>query len=165
MVVSARAKQILTALDSALGGALAIISGRSIDDVDRLLAPCRFAVAGIHGLMRRDTGGRRHEISFDREALDGISRNLQVFADGVSGVWLEKKPGSVALHYRQRPDLEVLCREKASQAVAGHEPAEVLAGKMVIEIKAAARTKADAVVDFMGEPPFTVDGRSMRVMM
>ncbi len=154
VVVADRTKQALAALDVALDGAVAIISGRSIDDVDRLVAPDRFAVAGIHGLMRRDIHGRLHETAFDEQVLQAVTIELQRLVAGSPGVWLEAKPGSVALHYRQRPDLEGFCREQVSRAVAGHEPAEVLAGKMVIEIKAAARTKGDAVVDFMAEAPF-----------
>lgn len=154
VVVADRTKQALATLDAALDGALAIISGRSIDDVDRLVAPGRFAVAGIHGLMRRDIHDRLHETAFDQQVLQTITNELQRLVAGEPGIWLESKPGSVALHYRQRPELEGLCRQQVSRAVAGHEPAEVLAGKMVIEVKAARRTKGDAVLDFMAEPPF-----------
>ncbi len=154
VVVAAPTRQTLAALDRALDGALAIVSGRSIEDVDRLLAPNRFAVAGIHGLVRRDIQGRLHESVFNRHALQVITDELQRLVAGSPGVWLERKQGSVALHYRERPDLEGFCREQISQAVAGHEPAEVLAGKMVIEVKTASRTKGDAVRDFMAEPPF-----------
>ncbi len=154
VVVDESTRDILARLGEALGGALAIITGRSIEDVDRLIASHRIAVAGVHGLMRRDALGRMHAADFDRAALDAITRDLQAASEGMAGLLLEKKPGSVALHYRKRPDLARFCDEAVARAIAHHPNLTRLAGKMVIEVKAGARTKAHAVEDFMAEPPF-----------
>jgi len=154
VAVAESTRVTLARLEAALGGALAIISGRSIEDVDRLIASHRIAVAGVHGLMRRDASGRMHETAFDGVALDSLTRDLQAATEGMPGLLLEKKPGSVALHYRKRPELAQFCDEAVARAIAGRPNLTRLAGKMVIEVKAGARTKADAVDDFMGEAPF-----------
>lgn len=144
----------LARLEQVLDGAVAIVSGRPIAEIDRLFAPHRFAVAGIHGLERRGGDGRLHEGDYDRAALDAIARALEGATAGEDGLRLERKAGSVALHYRQRPELEGLCRAAAAEAAGLHPAARVLAGKMVVEVKLGGRTKADAVMDFMAEPPF-----------
>ena len=154
VVVAEATRVTLARLEAVLGGALAIISGRSIDDVDKLIASHRIAVAGIHGLMRRDAEGRLHQADFDRAALEDLTSQLQAATAGKAGLLLETKPGSVALHYRKRPDLKNFCAEAVAHAIAAHPNLTRLAGKMVIEVKAGARTKADAVEDFMAEPPF-----------
>ena len=56
MQVPARLRRILEQLQSATGGALALVSGRSLDQLDRLFAPLRFSAAGLHGLERRNLG-------------------------------------------------------------------------------------------------------------
>ncbi len=154
VILKQHTAESLTRLEAKLGGAVAIVSGRPIDEIDRIFAPRRFAVAGIHGLERRDSDGRRHEAPYDRGSLDRIARALEAAVGEEPGLLLERKPGSVALHYRRRPELAERCREAAACAAEGHEDAQVLAGKMVVEVKLGRRTKADAVRDFMAEAPF-----------
>ena len=143
----------LRRLEAVLDGAVAIVSGRSIAEIDRIFAPHRFAVAGIHGLERRGSDGTMHSEAYDQAALDGIADALGALAEAEPGVALERKAGSVALHYRQRPELEARCRE-AAVAAAERAGARLLTGKMVVEVKLGGRTKAEAVSDFMAEPPF-----------
>lgn len=158
VVVLPRTKDTLAALHDSLDGAFAIISGRSVADIDRFLAPNRFAVAGVHGLERRDSDGTFHLGDFDPTALATVSRELREAIAGQPELLLEPKPGSVALHFRQRPELVQFCHDAAQEVCARHEDARLLAGKMVVEIKLGGRTKADAVRAFMAESPFR--GRS-----
>jgi len=155
VVLAKRTVQTLFALRSVLGGAVAIVSGRSVEEIDRLFAPLKFAVAGTHGLERRDSRGNHHQGQFDRAALREVLNNLKAAFDGERGLLFEQKPGSIALHYRQRPELADTCREEASKLVDKHEGARLLTGKMVVEVKLGERTKADAVFDFMAEAPFS----------
>lgn len=76
VVLKQHTLRTLTRLESLLGGAVAIVSGRSIADIDRLFAPHVFAAAGIHGIERRDARGRRHAASYDPAALDRIAAAL-----------------------------------------------------------------------------------------
>lgn len=152
--LKAHTVRTLARLEEVLDGAVAIVSGRSIADIDRIFAPRRFAAAGIHGLERRSGNGERHDGAYDRAALDAIAEALGAAIAGETGLGLERKAGSVALHYRQRPELEPLCRDTAAEVARRQPGARLLTGKMVVEIKLGGRTKADAVMDFMDEPPF-----------
>ncbi len=154
VVLKEHTVETLARLESVLGGAVAIISGRPIEEIDRIFAPRRLAVAGIHGLERRDAGGRRHDAAYDRAALDAMAETLEAATGDEPGLLLERKPGSVALHYRHRPELAEFCRDRATEAADAHPGARVLAGKMVVEVKLGGRTKADAVEAFMAEAPF-----------
>ena len=145
---------ILVALSSILEGAVAIVSGRPIHEIDRMFAPWTFPVAGSHGHERRNGRGYHRPGQFDAATLSAIVMELQAEFDRQDGVIIEEKPGSVALHYRQRPELENTCREKASSIAAAHSGAHLLTGKMVVEIKINGQTKADAVSEFMAEEPF-----------
>ena len=154
VVLKEHTVETLARLDSVLGGAVAIVSGRPIEEIDRVLAPRRFPVAGIHGLERRDADGRHHEAGYDRAALDSVAGALGAAIADEPGLLLERKAGSVALHYRRRPELAEFCREAAARAVQDYADARLLEGKMVVEIKLGSRTKGDAVRAFMREPPF-----------
>lgn len=146
--------RVLVALSSILEGALAIVSGRPIREIDQLFAPFEFPVAGTHGHERRNARGYHWHGQFDPAALRAIVTELRADFDREQGVIIEEKPGSIALHYRQRPELENVCRERASSMAAAYSDVRLLAGKMVVEIKLDGRTKADAVSEFMAETPF-----------
>jgi trehalose 6-phosphate phosphatase len=146
--------QTLTTFETLLDGAVAIVSGRTVEEIDRFFSTSRFAVAGIHGLERRDSRGSVHQTEFDLDTLNAISETLDDAIADKPGLLLERKPGSIALHYRQRPELAEFCHEQAGLLLARYEGVRLIAGKMVVEIKLGSRTKADAVGDFMAEPPF-----------
>ena len=139
---------------SALGGALAVITGRDIADVDRFLKPLHLPVAGVHGLKRRSTDGSLHGALVDGQAISALNDRLQQFVGGSEGLLLERKSGSVALHYRARPDLEHACIEAMDEAVHGVEGIHLVRGKMVIEAKADTSDKGGAISDFLSESPF-----------
>jgi len=145
----------LNKLHAALGGALAVVTGRDIGDVDRFLAPLHLPVAGVHGLKRRSTDGSVHGTNVDGHAISLLKDRLRDFTSGAEGLLIERKSGSVALHYRARPDLEGACIEAMDEAVHGIEGIHLLRGKMVIEAKAKAGDKGRAVKDFLAEPPFS----------
>lgn len=144
----------LATIAAALDGALAIVTGREIADVDHFLAPLQLAASGVHGLERRDVRGRRHTLAMDQAVLAGITAALATFADAHEGLLLERKLGSLALHYRARPDLADACTAAVEQAVSADAGITILHGKKVIEIKAHAGTKGTAIKAFMAEPPF-----------
>jgi trehalose 6-phosphate phosphatase len=145
---------VLETLSRQLHGALAIVSGRPIEDIDRFFAPALLPVAGVHGLTRRTAKGDVITKSIDEHALAVLTSRLQPFAEGTPGVLLETKPGSVVLHYRARPESEGACISAVHKAVADLEGVQLLHGKMVIEAKAGMATKAEAVAEFMAEQPF-----------
>lgn len=135
------------------GGALAIVSGRPIEELDRLVAPLRPALAGIHGLQMRGPDGKEKSVPIDTARLGDLIGEVRSFAAGRKGLQVETKPGSVAIHYRADP-----AQEDAVMAFAANREGEpglrVLRGKMVVELAFGHRTKGDAVTDFLAQAPF-----------
>jgi trehalose 6-phosphate phosphatase len=146
---------MLGRLRAALGGALALVSGRSIADMDRILAPLKLPAAGLHGLERRDALGRMHVPEVDESPLEPVRMQLQRFVAAHAGLLLEDKDRALAVHYRRAPDLRDAVWQAMSTAAAGLSPAfKLLEGDKVLELKPGRLDKAAAVEAFMREAPF-----------
>lgn len=152
--VEARLREVLERLRHRLGGAVALVSGRRIADLDRLFGLCDLPMAGLHGMERR---------SIDGAVITGAAANLTLdqraqlarFAAEHPGVLLEDKGASVALHYRAAPAAEAAARLLARAVTAANaDELVLLEGKMVLEIRRHGSHKGDAIADFMNEPPF-----------
>jgi trehalose 6-phosphate phosphatase len=155
VVVDAGLPPLLARLARGLDGALAIVSGRRLDDIDRLLAPCRLPAAALHGLVRRDARGRLAAAAVAADMLEPARAALRGFVEATPGVLLEDKGLAVALHFRQAPAREPAARAAVASAVAAiGAPVRVQEGKMVLEIRAAGVDKGGAVEAFMTEAPF-----------
>ena len=100
--VSESLKHVLDKLRPLLGGALALVSGRTIADLDYLFAPLHLPAAGLHGVERRDGRGNIHREE-KSAALDDIRAALGDFASDHAGVLVEDKTHAVAIHYRRAP--------------------------------------------------------------
>ena len=152
---SPRLRALLPELMPSCDGAVALISGRPINDIDQLLAPHRFPAAGIHGLERRDAAGTLRREPAQTEALAGVRRLLAAFVERHPGLLLEDKERTLALHFRRRPELE----EDVRRIIGALQPAlppelEVMPGHRVFEVKPRATSKGLAIHAFMKEPPF-----------
>ncbi len=152
--VTEATRKALTALRHSHEGAVAIITGRDIAAIDRFLTPVRLPIAGVHGLTRRDAAGQMHRPEYDGEALKVIETKLKRFVAQEIGLLLEPKQGALALHYRQRPELEGVCLEAMEQAVNGTPSITLRRGKMVIEAVGHAGNKGEAIESFLTEKPF-----------
>jgi len=137
------------------GGALALISGRSIADLDRLFAPSVFPAAGQHGLERRSLDGRITHPDVDVQRLTPIRARLEALQTAHAGLILENKGAALAMHYRLAPQCESLVRDAMTQAAAQlGEQFELRTGKCVFELTPAGFSKRTAIEAFMREPPF-----------
>ena len=142
-------------LDRTNGG-LALVSGRSLNDIDLIFAPDRFPAVGGHGAeMRLDPSSgsvAAHAPPMDKE----LKRRLAAIAKLCPGIILEDKGYSLALHYRLAPDMEKAIYEAVSliRADLPNAPIEVLPGKCVVEIKHSGFTKATGVRKLMMHEPF-----------
>lgn len=146
----------LTTLNHYLGGALALISGRPIEQIDAFLHPLRLPAAGVHGAERRTASGEltllsTHPLQLVEEAALALTARYPQLR-------LENKRGSIALHYRQAPQLEQECLEAMQAAVEESPGLTLLRGKMVAEAKPGGASKGHAIEAFMQEAPFA--GRS-----
>jgi trehalose 6-phosphate phosphatase len=135
-----------------LQGAVAVISGRPIAQIDDFLQPLSLPVAGVHGAERRAADGKVHLLH--THPLDHIEDAARVLAAQHDGLLVESKRGSLALHYRQAPHLEELCVRTMHDAVAESPGITMLRGKMVVEAKPGGASKGRAIEDFLGEAPF-----------
>lgn len=145
----------LAALATRLDGALALVTGRPIEAVDGFLAQYRLAVAGGHGTERRRADGTA--IPPDpalATAAARIGARLRPLAEREPRLVLETKPASVALHFREAPELEPVCRVAVDEALKAEPLFTVVAGKMVFEARPARIDKGSAVEVFLTEPPF-----------
>jgi trehalose 6-phosphate phosphatase len=137
-------------------GALALISGRRIADLDRITAPERFAAAGVHGFERRNARGDcLRRASPTAQKIGEIRRVLTQLVSSHPQLLLEDKSYAVAVHYRQAPHL----REVVENAIRSLPELQdgglrVLHGRMVAEITPSDASKAIALAEFMAEFPF-----------
>lgn len=147
--------QLLAGLRASTGGALALISGRAVADIDAIFAPLRFPAAGLHGVERRDALGRMHTHALPETPLRRESARLAAFAAQHAGLIFEDKGLGLALHFRRAPHLAAAAHEiAATVAAALGEGFELQSGKMVIEIKPWGRDKGSAIEEFQRETPF-----------
>ena len=146
-------KRALAALQQSLGGALAVVSGRRIADLDVLLSPLRFPAAGLHGLERRDAAGRLHPAPLPA-SINQLRARLAGFVGASPGIRLEDKGVSLALHYREAPEAGPACEAAMAEATADLPDLHLIHGKMVVEAKPRGATKGTAIRVFMTEEPF-----------
>ena len=136
-------------------GALALVSGRSLNDIDLIFAPSEFPAVGGHGAeMRLSTDSEAvaaHAPPMDKD----LKKRLAAIAQLSPGILLEDKGYSLALHYRLAPHAEKAIYEAVSliRADLPNAPIEVLPGKCVCEIKHSGFTNASGVREMMTHEP------------
>jgi trehalose 6-phosphate phosphatase len=148
---------LLAGLHRATGGAVAVVSGRALADVDRLLGSggTRFPAAGQHGMERRDARGHVTHHPFAAARLERVRVQLAAAVATRPGLMLEHKGASLALHYRRAPQLGGYAHRLVRSLAPGLGPRfRIQAGKRVVEVRPAGRDKGAAVLEFMREPPF-----------
>jgi trehalose 6-phosphate phosphatase len=148
---------LLIRLSAAREGALALISGRPLAQLDRLFRPWQGAAAGLHGLERRRADGVLDWVvdGDSADALDRLRPKLAALAADGTGLTLEDKGGTLALHYRAAPQRESEVRAVVEAHL--HEIGPVLrliSGKMVVELQPRSADKGRAIAAFLAERPF-----------
>jgi trehalose 6-phosphate phosphatase len=145
----------LSDIRESLGGALALVSGRTLTDIDRLTAPFQFVCAAEHGAILRFANGkvraRREEYVFP----EPLRTELRAAAGKWPGVTIEDKTYNIVAHYRQAPTYHAAVRDftRLLAAKAGPE-FEALPARMAFEIRHRKLNKGAAVQAFMSELPF-----------
>ena len=159
--VPARLPRLLEALARQHEGALALISGRTLAELDRLFQPWHGAAAGMHGAERRRADGSRVEAGespADRTAAAALARlrpQLGELAQRWPGTWIEDKGWTLALHYRAIAEREAEIRNGVARLMEHESEAlRVIAGKMVVELQPRHRNKGAVISAFLAEPPF-----------
>ena len=143
---------LLARLSIHLEGALAIVSGRELADLDHYLEPLQLPVAAQHGAAQRNAKGEITQVAAPH--LQDIQRVALALANEHSGLRVEIKSAAIALHYRQAPQLEELCLLTMAEAVKRTPGVEIIHGKCVFEVKPAGVSKGRAIQAFMAQAPF-----------
>jgi trehalose 6-phosphate phosphatase len=144
---------MLERLRRRLEGRLAIVSGRSLADLQRHFPLHGSAVSGSHGLELQLANGTKLPLSVPI-GLDDVRARVEAFAALTPGLLVEDKPAGIALHYRLAPD-EGPRAQAFLGALAKERGLEVQHGAMVVELRPTGATKGDAIKAFMTEPEFT----------
>ncbi len=152
VLIPGRLGDTLALLQRQLGGALALVSGRRLLDLDGFLAPLQLPVAAEHGAQRRDAAGRIS--SAPGTDLRQVLQAAQGLVAQYPALVLEQKNLALSLHYRHAPELEALCLQVMRAALAGSPGLVLMQGKYVIDIKPVDVSKGTAIAAFMAEPPF-----------
>ena len=153
--VEAEVVDMVQELEHASRGAVALISGRRLGDIDRLFEPLRLPVAGQHGAERRSAGGRVHRYPENGQDIGTLHGLLRAWVERRPGLLLEDKGSTFAVHYRRAPELaEQLGAFMQDLVARTHGRYCLQGGKMIFEIRPSGMDKGTAVLEFMREPPF-----------
>lgn len=154
VVVPAHLVPLLARLREAADGALALVSGRTVEELDRLFAPEHFIAAGVHGAQLRVSDGPP-STSADVRALDPVRNVLATLERRYPGVRAEDKGTAIAVHYRAVPEAESAVVQAGTESVERLGAAyEMLHGRKVVEIRRRDATKGHAVTTLLESPPF-----------
>lgn len=148
----------LAAAERALGGAVALVSGRPVAELDGLFAPLRLAASGVHGaeFRRRPDGG---VITLANGRLDDAAwRALHGVMNDFPGSYAEHKGVSFAVHYPDPGTDTVKLKGALARLMETIAPPgqalKLMAGRAVFEIQLAGFDKGRAIRRFMKQPPF-----------
>lgn len=150
--IPSRLGNTLAALHTQLGGALALVSGRRLLDLDGFLAPLQLPSAAEHGAQRRDAAGRMSRAP--ATDLRQVLQAAQALVAQYPTLVLEQKEQALSLHYRHAPELEAMCLRVMRAALARSPGLALIQGKYVIDLRPASVSKGTAIEAFMAETPF-----------
>lgn len=147
-----RRTQVLKRLTDRLQGRVAIVSGRTLSEIDRISDGAARAASGVHGLQRRRGDGSLANRAPDPAVRRAVAA-FDAFAADRPGVIVEDKALAAGLHYRQAPGVSAEALALAT-ALARETGLALQPGSMVLELKTPGTDKGAALIAFMGEAPF-----------
>jgi len=154
VTIPARVRQHLQQISNLSHGALALVSGRPIAQLDKLAAPLEAPAAGVHGAERRDATGQTHRHALPDTVASALQNELEQAFSQWPGAVLEAKGMAFALHFRNAPEHEPAIMQLAEKIVNRFSELTLQPGKCVVEIKPRGIDKGEAINTFMQEAPF-----------
>ncbi len=143
---------VLRAVADRLVGRVAILSGRTIAEIDRIAEASTASASGVHGLERRRADGSLHSVEAAPEVRDAVAA-FEGFARDRPGLLVEDKAVSAGLHYRGAP-AEAASALALAERLADETGLTLQAGHLVVELKTPGTDKGTALKAFMQEAPF-----------
>lgn len=150
-------REAIGRISDRLEGAVALVSGRPLEQLDALFAPLRLPAAGLHGHQVRDADGTLHDSRADTstsEWLHALHSQATRFAHGIPGVLVEDKGPALALHWRSAPEAGEDVRAFADRHIRGHAHYRLQPGDHVVEFVPVGTDKGRAVRRMMQSLPF-----------
>lgn len=155
VVIPPRLIDALERVGAALNGALAVVSGRRLADVDRMLSPLRLPVAAEHGAVIRLSSGIVDSVAAERRPPPQWAAQLRDATRDWNGILVEEKTYSIAIHYRLAPYRKNAVKHLAMSLVRGApQEFELLAAKEALEVRPKGITKGRAVQMLIETDPF-----------
>lgn len=150
-------RSIIERIAPMVDGAIALVSGRALADLDALFAPLRLPAVGVHGAEVRTASGVEHRADSFVPLLDPARVELRARLNGWPGCLLEDKRYALTVHYREAPQFAEPIAQAVRDAARAivDAPFTVLPGKCVFELKPVALTKASGIAALLAVPPFT----------
>lgn len=153
VIVPPRLPALLQRLAVRQGGALALISGRALSDIDSMFGP-GLAVAAEHGAILRDAAGRMLETTLLNPALASLIAPLREAVAARPGTLLEEKHFGLAVHWRGAPGFAATLTSLATLLAAPHPGLLLQPAHEALEIRVRGPGKAGALETFLRTPPF-----------
>jgi len=155
VVVPPELPELLVRLSKGLDGALAILTGRQLAEIDELLAPAMLVGAGVHGAELRTTpGGPITRVA--TELPETLVEQFNALAQRLPGIVAEPKGPGFAIHYRQAPDLKPTIEAEIRALIAQHPEDLVLCpGRKLFEVIPQGHSKGTALETLAGRPAFS----------
>lgn len=138
----------------ALGGALALVSGRTLQQLDALFSPLRLPAAGLHGLQLRDEGDAAPALASPPPALRALREAGASIVQRFPGALVEDKGETLALHWRGAPEAADAMRELAQAGLAALPHYRVQPGDHVLELRPDGFDKGTAIRHLLDTGPF-----------
>lgn len=153
VVVSPSLQDLIERVVARTSGAVAVVSGRKVEDIDRFLG-IPIAAAGMHGLEHRASPGGEIHYQPNPPEMNTLRQRIAQFPFLGNGVSMEDKGAGLAVHYRADPARETDVIEAMEAAISDLDTLHLICGKMVVEAKRRGFDKGAAVTTFMERPPF-----------
>ncbi|AEX54652.1 trehalose-phosphatase [Rahnella aquatilis] len=155
VTIPAEVRDHLQTLFAASSGALALVSGRPVEQLDQLVSPLELPAAGVHGAEMRDGSGTLHRVTLPANVAQEVQQTLEAGMAALPGTLLETKGMAFALHYRQAMLHQQQVLALAESVVAKFPELVLQPGKCVLEIKPRGKDKGAAIYTFMQQTPFS----------
>lgn len=154
IVLRPGSRELLQAVSDRLGGALAIVTGREIANLDRHLDPLRLAAAGVHGNQAR-LAGRDIEAVPPSPDMEAARRRLLEAVPPGDRLRLEDKGAAIVVHFRGAEEEAGRAEAIARAAAAGLEGVEIVPGHAIFELRQKGVHKGGAILALLKRPPFS----------
>lgn len=153
VVIPTELPATLSGLAQRLDGAVALISGRALANVERLFGALQLPIAGLHGLERRSTM-RTQPAPDPPPAWDVVREDAQRIIAGHPGTLFEDKGAALALHWRNAPHAADELQAFAAATLPRLPGYRLQHGNHVVELRPDAGDKGSAIAALLEEPPF-----------